>query len=728
MAFTNTIAAVCLAYMAAVVAVTVVPICRAQGRREKLRLLRNFKRGNFVLIYFAAIPLYWMAHVFNGEQIGAGLLLAIKSCVDLVVLKYDYSSAAALMAANTFYRAVIDISFVLVAVNAVVFSFTLVGQRMFNFIANRRSFSAKKLYLIVGFNKENIAVLKSVREERGRAVLICKGEKEAADEVFLAGRSYVRVSGADAVGAFIEKRIKNLRGRSVYAVVNTGDDAGNLLVCEKLCGIIDGLNADRPSENTGLFAYVFGAPENTSAFVHFMEKSKGRIRYVNKYKLVAADFINRYPYTRYMGAREIDGKRALVRPEAELGIVFVGFGKANQQLFLTSVANDQFVTRSGGEIVQKPVHYTIFDKKDSHNDKNLNHSYFRYRSALHGIIGREEEYLPLVPEPAETSFIRTDINDQKFYETLRASLSAKPGGIAYNYLIIAFGTDLENLDLADKISAKLKEWGMADSTHLFVKIRSAKLSEEVVAHEYAEENDFLTFGEEERIVYDISRIVWESAERMAWRRHLSYTAEYERSASQEEIYNAALNGWYGRWRQLQREANVYACLSLRSKLNMLGFDYAPASDPRPDAEEEFMQKYTEGDAIRYTGGEVNGKKLIEYRNGDFERDSVRKTFAVQEHQRWNACMIAEGVIPSTKKEIAGPDRGKRLDLRRHGCLTTFGGLVEYRRILAEASGKDEEQTDVIRYDYQIMDDAAWLLGANGYKIVRRDIPDGGKAV
>ena len=119
-------------------------------------------------------------------------------------------------------------------------------------------------------------------------------------------------------------------------------------------------------------------------------------------------------------------------------------------------------------------------------------------------------------------------------------------------------------------------------------------------------------------------------------------------------------------------------------------------------------------------GGLKDKKRIEYRNEDFSRDSVRKTFAVQEHQRWNACMIAAGIVPSTKAQIAEENNGKRLDLRRHGCITTFDGLIGFRKIVAERTGRSEEETDVIRYDYQLMDDALWLLGSNGYKIVRKE--------
>ncbi len=720
MIFTNAVVAVCLVYMILVVAYILTSFCRA-NRKGKLKYLKNFKRGNFVLIYLAALPLYWLAHVYKGEAIGGGLLLAIKSCVDLVVLKYDYSNALALMNANLFYRVVIDICFVLVAINAVVFTFTLFGQRLSNKIFCRRALRAEKTVFVVGYNQESMAVLHSVKGEKGRAILLGDGGKEMEDETFIARRGCMRFGKGDHLGGLIGRRLKNISEKKVAVVINTGDDEENLILTEQLAALCEKLMCEHPDldENMGLNAYVFGAPENASAFLHFVEKSKGRIRLINKYKLIANDFADKYPLTKFMTAREIDYDHATVREDVALNVVMIGFGKTNQQVFLTSVADSQFLRRTQEGLSAKRVRYHIYDKKDSRNDKNLNHNYFRYRELLRQIKGRESEYLPLPEEPAEVSFFKTDINDERFYASLRESLSGN-GKKAYNYIVLAFGTDVQNLDLADKIAAKLREWGESETTHVFVKIRSRTLSEKVISREYQEEDGFLTFGEEAEAVYDIGRIVGEKAEKMAWMRHLTYTAEYMDGKDPAEIRRAALSGWFGPLRQMQREANVSACLNLRAKLHLLGFDYVPKSSAGEPAEEAFLEKYTAGDPIRCMEGGLKDKKRIEYRNEDFSRDSVRKTFAVQEHQRWNACMIAAGIVPSTKAQIAEENNGKRLDLRRHGCITTFDGLIEFRKIVAERTGRSEEETDVIRYDYQLMDDALWLLGSNGYKIVRKE--------
>lgn len=89
-------------------------------------------------------------------------------------------------------------------------------------------------------------------------------------------------------------------------------------------------------------------------------------------------------------------------------------------------------------------------------------------------------------------------------------------------------------------------------------------------------------------------------------------------------------------------------------------------------------------------------------------------------------MISKGMIPATieqikneKDEKGKPTKGKNYRLRRHGNITTQEGLVKFRKIVARITSKSEEECDVIKYDYQIMDDAFWLLDKNGYKIVRK---------
>ncbi len=82
-------------------------------------------------------------------------------------------------------------------------------------------------------------------------------------------------------------------------------------------------------------------------------------------------------------------------------------------------------------------------------------------------------------------------------------------------------------------------------------------------------------------------------------------------------------------------------------------------------------------------------------------------------------MIASGLISCSKREILELEKQDMLQKRKHANLTTTEGLVEFRKIIAQATGKAEEETDVIRYGYQLMDDIDWLLKECGYKIIKK---------
>jgi hypothetical protein len=177
----------------------------------------------------------------------------------------------------------------------------------------------------------------------------------------------------------------------------------------------------------------------------------------------------------------------------------------------------------------------------------------------------------------------------------------------------------------------------------------------------------------------------------------------------------------------------------------MGLDYVKNSE-NPDKEgltyDEYISVYShDGDIPKIRDDiKAQGKDIIKY-DLDFNPHSMRTYLGIHEHQRWNSFMISKGIIPSTLEQIYNEklpngkySNGKKYDARRHGNITTFGGLVGFRRLLAHrANGKEftsyediictpqvgEENYDVIKYDYQLLDDAYWLLTENDFKIIRK---------
>jgi hypothetical protein len=192
----------------------------------------------------------------------------------------------------------------------------------------------------------------------------------------------------------------------------------------------------------------------------------------------------------------------------------------------------------------------------------------------------------------------------------------------------------------------------------------------------------------------------------------------------EKTYAQADCDWYNKKTQFERESNLYACLSLRSKLHLMGMDYIQNDFITKENDivkrEAYLDCYAGDDRPVYYDNELaDGKEIVKY-DLNF-KNSRRTTMAIHEHFRWNSFMLSKGFVPSSKKEIFDDKRenGKNYSLRKHGNLTTFEGLLEYRKLVVQRGEQDDLAADVIKYDYQLLDDAYWLLSNNNYQIISR---------
>lgn len=746
----------CIIGMLALVSWTVANSMR-KDRAQRLKYFNNYKKGNFLLIYIISMPLYFLASLYENGSAVKAIFDAFKSGVELVVLKFDYDSVALLMQDNTYFAVAMWACYALVVLNTAFLAMTLFARRMENELSRASVRSSKKVYVIVGFNDSNKQIISSICKDEKCILLVDDVTQDVKNYAFVEKIAYARLLD-DNVSDTLKKLFncenqskQNSKGgfydKSVEVIVNTLNDEKNLEYCQQISTLVLEQNLGELvwDDSRGLNAYVFAEPSNEQVFLKLTKKTSGCVHYINKYKLVAMDFVGKYPLTQFMSEEQIDYDTATIKEDVAINVAMIGFGKTNQQIFLTSVANNQFLaieqTESGKTLKTKLVNYFVYDKKDSQNDKNLNHNYFRFDSEL-----TDEKYLPLPEKIANESFLTRDINDKDFYVSLKENLKSDDEHKKYNYLIIAFGTDMQNLDFAEKICEKLKEWEIDGYTHIFVKVRNDALKYSYIE---AEHPCYVIFGNEREIVYNVSQIVDEKAEAMAKDRHICYSMAdrqkafvdaknlvkkaQEEGCSQEEISalkeryknalvcdpqdwtKSAIKRWYD-FHQTQRESNIYAVLSIRMKLQLMGFDYEKGSDGGDES--AYLDKYQKDDEIEYEDtGAVMGRKIEKY-TLDFKHDTLRERMTIQEHQRWNAYMITCGFVPETLDNIKN-GHFKDFDTRKHSNLTTFDGLVEWRKIKAEVSGDSEEDCDVIKYDYQLMDNAAWLLRKHGYRIIKK---------
>ena len=722
----NVFTALCFALLTAEVIYVAVSLA-VKSRPERIAYIRSFKKGKCIVIFISALPLYFMGYMFSGAGIANSAVSSIGDVVNLVILKYSVGKLDLLMQANVFFRITVYYCFVLVAVNAFMFTLSLLGQRFWLWRQSVKARISKKdkLY-ILGYNADSLNVYRSDKQS----------SKVIADNVSDADCYYmysnaIYYNSCKSFNGLVDQIFASVsKLQAVHTVViNTEDDDKNIALCNAFIDKINSIAGEQRMRSdlyNRLRVCVFGNPIYADIYNDIVERGNGCIRYVNKYQKVAMGFVDRYPFTKFMDERHIDYSTACVNSGVNINVCMIGFGKANQQVFLTSVANNQFITEGKNGVELKAVKYHIFDKVDAENNKNLNHSYYRFRNECSGVD--EKAYLPLPELPATEQYYHLDINDTRFYNTIREVVNSSDKDV--NFAIIAFGTDLENIDLARKLIAKRREWGITNLV-IFVRVRNWKKDE----HLLYDDNCFV-FGDEKTDVYNIDEIVTDKIFKMAHMRNELYALEYQFTCGNEldlDLYlttkSRANADWFQKKNQLERESNLYCCLSLRSKLNMMGLDYCETDDPRPAlTEEEYLKRYALNDPIDYVASsDVLDKKVVKY-TLDFP-ESLRNNFAVLEHYRWNSFMISKGMIPSTLQQIEretvvvnGKEKhtnGKSYELRRHGNLTTFDGLVTFRKLVARRDSATEADKDVIKYDYQLMDDAYWLLTHGGYKIVER---------
>ncbi len=720
----NGISIACLALMVGGFLAVVINLI-VKNRADRITYIRDFKKGRVILIYLVAFPLFLLAHISGGKPVFDGVLSSIQNTIDLVVLKYDTSALSVLMAQSILFKATIYVCYILVGLNAIMFALSLVSQYLWGFFQGLAfKYSNKQRLYIFGNNAQSRYVYDS--DDKRTKIIVDKIANNDALALYMANVRYASTSDLEG---YIQKTVKTCikRNKNCIVIINTGDDDKNTELNRYFINSIDALSVeDRQKAFESIKIFAFGDPRYQAIYEDIVGDAHGCITYLNKYQMMAVDFIDKHPFSSFMTDEHIDYQTSYIKDGVNINALMIGFGKTNQQIFLTSVANNQFIKKGKTGTELKKVNYHIFDKQPAENNKNLNHNYNRYKNECAGVD--EKDYLPLPDYPAIEKFYRLDVNDMGFYNEIRNVVNGSEKDL--NFIIIAFGSDLDNIDMAQKLIAKCKEWGV-ENVYIFVKVRG-----EHKGHDLHENKNCFIIAGEDQAVYDLEKILGDDLFKMAQMRNEVYDMEYEVTSNAEplterrvnEIRENARKNWYLKKSQLERDSSLYCCLSLRSKLNLMGLDYVAETDARAGlTEQEYLDIYAKGDMPDrdfYTV-KVDGKPIVHY-TLQF-KDGRRKNLAVHEHLRWNSYMISKGIVPASIEQIKTEKRadgkftnGRNYEVRRHGNLTTFDGLVEFRKMVADRDNACEESKDVIKYDYQLLDDAYWLLKKNNFKIIKKD--------
>ncbi len=694
------------------------------SRLERCNLLKNYKKGKFASIFVAAFPLYLAAYIGKQSSVLRILIDSFKSTLQVVALSFDLDALEPMAKSSLLFHIAIALCAVLAVINAFLLSASILFRRAFNNrVLSRIKRSRRDVCVLVGFNEKGRSILSSidVKKQKMDVLVLSSSLSDEDKELIYAARGAYKSFDGDITSALDKLCDGAGRGftqRHCDVILLANSDEDNLRhgfsvakMSEKL-GDKLGLISER---KVGIDAYLFSQNANETVYERISKKSHGTVHCMNKYQMLSCDFAMEYPITEFI-PHLIDKKHAALKENSDVKIIMVGFGKMNRQLFRIYTQNNQCMIMENGRAVEKPLKYVIFDKKKAYDESSFNHTYLHYRNWKKD-IGEADDYFELPPEPADVDFREEDINSAKFPILIEKSLSNNEK--SFNMVVVSLGDDRDALDIAEKLAVNVRESEADKNTVVFVRIRNSALLREL-KNDVFNDVPIIPFGDELSL-YTYDKIVNPAAESMAKDRHLCYSVESrDADKSEEELRREAINTWLFKWETIQRNSNIYAILSLRMRLQLLGYDYVPLSHPARDASKDFLKDYTEGNPIVYRNETVNGKRIINYRVKYREEGSPRSILAQTEHSRWNAYHICNGFVPASKTEYLNETKSELIRRRRHINLTTFKGLDDYDRWRTQPETPPEKRPDVIFYDYQLMDDAVWMLGRNGYKIIKKD--------
>lgn len=476
-----------------------------------------------------------------------------------------------------------------------------------------------------------------------------------------------------------------------------------------------------------------------------VKADKIRNKYIagfSKYELMARKFVVDYPITKYI-PRSFYNDNFSLKPDKDIHIVFVGFGKVNYQLFRMCAMQFQFAHEHKGKLAAHPVKYHIYDC-----DKQALHNEFFSR-----IQYEFDEVFSDCDFPKPDKICELEHIEQLYSNSVDAKKAFRSfvHKDSFTYFIISLDADLEDASYAQTIMRMLDD---NDNYRIFVRAKNnngEKLNElsdkiiyfgdekELYTHENIINDDLSELAQKINLLY--SRI----ADPPEWLKKV-YEDKHLSPTQQSEILNKCLDEpkWkdymlkkWGELPNIEQDSNLYHALNLPFKLNLLGFDMVKKRDENDSGitEDEFNKCY------------VNSGRATHYDDYSFFFNTESSNvLAFIEHSRWNALYILYDykqmkksdikVVESTDKKgnIVKSMPHKDTPRKQHACITTYYGLnelIEYKykmlypdEVLDEKHYKDnahlKELSKIYAYDYMDLDRLYSEITAMGYKLVKNN--------
>ncbi len=449
--------------------------------------------------------------------------------------------------------------------------------------------------------------------------------------------------------------------------------------------------------------------QNHVAHLYKEDERIHRITLFGRYELVAREFIEKEPITKYM-PKDFINENFYINPDKTVNVVMVGFTKLNREILRQFIMNNQLATFKDGSYQLFGVNYHIF----ADGDEGKNWDGFEIATGLNGLKENRDSYfeMPEFPWKDEIKYYNNIPSvsqvEQQIYKNIM-----KEG--TYTYVIIDTGDIYLNMKLENKLSLLLAG---KDKIKYHIYVRRGELFTD-------NKMNVDCYGEYEKIL-DRDIIIGERLLKLAKMIAAHYLDDSENSETEWKKSN-----------YFNMYSNINEANNLRLKLNLMGMDY---EEKKTDEESDEQNKYSEilsqlkmelgeknnncknnplfsnecqrpncADCRGYVAdadspqcttmnAAVNCKKmncefykqfndlnvnedredqyLIKYLKEQYLVKSPSNSMLAQEHYRWNAYHLMLGYLPKHKKGIHKYADRKDNANKKHALLTTYNGISD----------------------------------------------------
>ena len=370
----------------------------------------------------------------------------------------------------------------------------------------------------------------------------------------------------------------------------------------------------------------------------------------NESELIARDFINKYPTLLAPSIKNnINSENAMLKTNAKLHVLMIGFGWQGRQLLSHMVTNSQFLIE-GNVISQSPLFVDIVDKREE--------AFNQYKKL------RDFACIKY-----HLNFFQKDVLSKGFIEWLDDGNKL----MKYDRVIISLGDDILNLEgfvLMHKLHL-IK--GSKEHLEIFVKQNSTLL-------EYFNNDELDKIKDIDEIkkfkkgvfgtlstIYTKDVILDEKIDKIA--KNLHYVYSTDNIQNEKKIDNIVQQEWQQTTLYNKQSSRAQA-EGVKNLLLLLGY--------------KISSEYGNDDYI------VQLDKRIS------RNECLLKNLAENEHLRWMAYMLMQGIRPWYINSQTTFEEAKENDFLpnqvkfhyRHGCLIDFNIIPLADKKLYELNGKE----------------------------------------